>query len=151
MESNFDAYNDDEQIALLNRFEKMLKENQHFFFDVEEFEAIIDYYLENLATEKAKKVIDFSLAQHPTSSSLKIKQAQFFVASHKPNKALEILNTIEAFEPFNGDIFLTKAHVHSQLRQHLKAIENYYKALKLIDDLSEKTNIKIQIAFEYEN
>ena len=153
MGDNFDSYNSDESdyTASLDRFEDMLKANEAYFFDVEEFEVLVDYYLDKSDTKKAKKAIDFSLLQHPTSSILKLKKAQFLAAIHKPNKALAILNSLEQLEPFNAEIYSIKADIHSQLRQHNKAIENFYKALKLIGDKSEKTNIKISIAFEYEN
>lgn len=152
MEDDFDSYNDDDDYtASLSRFERMLRKNEHYFFDVEEFEMLIDYYLEKSDTNKAKKAIDISLEQHPASSILKLKKAQFLAAIHKPNKALEIINALEMLEPFNSELFSIKANVHSQLRQHLKAIENYYKALKLISDRSEKANIYINIAFEHEN
>ena len=108
MEEDFNQYNEDEDYAAsLDRFEQMLKKNEHYFFDVEEFEILIDHYLEKTDTKKAKKVIDISLKQHPTSSTLKLKKAQFLTAIHKPNKALEILNSLEVLEPFNSEIFWT--------------------------------------------
>jgi tetratricopeptide (TPR) repeat protein len=152
MKEDFNEHNEDQDYSeSLNRFEQMLKKNEHYFFDVEEFEILIDHYLEKIDTNKAKKVVDISLQQHPSSSTLKLKKAQFFAATHKPNKALEILQVIELLEPFNVEIFSIKASIHSQLRQHHKAIENYYKALKLVSDEAEKTNILIHIAFEHEN
>lgn len=152
MRDDFDSYNDEnDYTASLDRFEKMLKANETYFFDVEEFEILVDHYLDKSDTEKAKKALDISLLQHPTSSNLKLKKAQYLAAIHKPNEALAILNALELLEPFNDEIYSVKAGIHSQLRQHLKAIESFYKALKLISEKSEQTNIKISIAFEYEN
>ena len=54
----------------VNRFEKMINENSLLFFDSFEFENIINYYLENGKTEYARKAIELSLSQHPTSSNL---------------------------------------------------------------------------------
>jgi len=152
MEEDFDPYFEgNNQLELSNRFERMLEMDDNYFFDVEEFEDLIDYYLNQSEIKKAKQVIDFSLIQHPTSCSLKLKQAQFYTETHQPNKALEILNIAENLEPFNSEISLTKANIYSQIRQHNKAIENYFKAVKLIDDSNEKANIYLNIAFEYEN
>ena len=53
---------------------------------------ILDHYLEKSDAIKAQKVIDISLLQHPTSTTLKLKKAHFLAATHKPNKALNILN-----------------------------------------------------------
>ena len=152
MDEDFDPYSEgSDDLELSNRFEQMLETNESYFFDVEELEDLIDYYLEKNELEKAKKAIDFALYQHPNSSELKIKQAQYLVENHQPNKGLDILNALENMEPFNHELFLTKANIYSQIRQHQKAIENYYKAVKLIDDKNEKSNIYFSIAFEYEN
>ena len=132
MEENFDSYNDDaDYAASINRFEQMLNENHQYFFDVEEFEDLISYYMEMNENEKAKKAIDISLEQHPGSSSLKIKYAEYLASIHKPNKALEILNAIEILEPFNPENQIIKGSIYSQIRQHNKAIDAYNKALKL--------------------
>ena len=152
MEEDFNQQSEEEDYAeSLNRFEQMLQKNEHYFFDVEEFEILIDHYLDKTDTKTAKKVIDISLAQHPTSTILKLKNAQFLAAIHQPNKALELINSIELLEPFNAELFVIKANIHSQLRQHHKAIENYNKALKIVTNKSEKANILLPIAFEYEN
>jgi len=152
MDEDFDPYNEgNDDLELSNRFEQMLEMNEHYFFDVEEFEDLIDFYLEKNEMEKANKAIEFALYQHPNSSALKIKQAQYLIENHQPNKGLDILNALENMEPFNHELYLTKANIFSQIRQHQKAIENYYKAAKLIDDKTEKTNILFNIAFEYEN
>ena len=131
MEDNFDSQNEEnDYTASVDRFEEMLKQNESYFFDVEVFETIIDHYLDKTDIEKAKQAINISLLQHPTSSNLKLKEAHFLAATHKPNKALQILNNLELLEPFNPEIFSIKARIHSQLRQHNKAIENFYKAFK---------------------
>src|SRR5690554_6200112 len=152
MEENFDSYNEEEDYAAaVNRFEKMLSNNQNYFFDVEEFEDLINYYLDINDHEKAEKALNFSLNQHPDSVTLKIKLAEFLASTYKPNKALEILSSVEHIEPFNPDIHIIKGQIYNQIRQHNKAIEAYNKALKFITDSNEKNTLKMQIAFEYEN
>jgi len=152
MEENFDSYNEENDYKeSLNKFEQMLKQGTSCFFDVEEVEVVIDYYLEKGDKENAKKAIDFALNLHPTSNSLKLKHAYYLAATHKTNKALEILNAIELMEPFNIEIISAKATIYSQLRQHNKAIEYYFKGLKLCNDPIDIANAKINIAFEYEN
>ena len=47
MDEDFDPYNEgNDDLELSNRFEQMLEMNEHYFFDVEEFEDLIDFYLE---------------------------------------------------------------------------------------------------------
>ena len=63
----------------LTRFESMLKTNSVLFFDSEEFEQIIHYYLENGKISLAKKATKLGLEQHPTSTSLKLFQIEMFI------------------------------------------------------------------------
>ena len=82
-------------MTLLNKFEEMLKKNTQYFFDVEEFEEIIDSLIEERNISKALKACKLAISQHPFTISLLIKQAQLFVASNNIKKALEILNKAE--------------------------------------------------------
>ena len=62
----------------LKRFEDMISSGTQQFFDADELEEIIDYYMQWFNLELAKKALDFALDHYPYSSSLKIKLAQFF-------------------------------------------------------------------------
>ena len=61
--------NNEESYAVA-KFESMLKENNILFFDVDEFEEIIEYYLQYGRISKAKRALDIGLSQHPYASSL---------------------------------------------------------------------------------
>ena len=41
----------------ISRYERMLKKNDEYFFDVEEFEMIIDHYLDRNELKKASQVL----------------------------------------------------------------------------------------------
>ena len=56
---NNDAIN---KVAL---FEAMLRDKSFTFFDVEDFELIIEYYLEFDFKKKAKKALEIALDQYP--------------------------------------------------------------------------------------
>ena len=56
MEEDFNQHNEENDYTpSLNRFELMLKKNEHYFFDVEVFEILIDHYLDKSDVNKAKK------------------------------------------------------------------------------------------------
>ena len=63
----------------VDRFEKMINDNSLLFFDSFEFESIVAHYLENGKIEYARKAIDLSLNQHPTSSSLILLKIELLV------------------------------------------------------------------------
>ena len=122
-----DFYNehdeDEELISLIGRFDKMLQSGDYYFFDVDEFEQVIDHYLINNQLDKSDIAIRYALEQHPRSSTFMLRQAQLLISKNKINKALDLLAEVEEMEPENTDVFLTKAGIYSQLKRYEKAIE----------------------------
>jgi len=147
MESPFE-YNEADLKALVKRFEKMLKSNEQYFFDVEEFEEIIDYYLDNQVLSKAKKALDIALAQHPGSSLFLLKQARFFMLSGNAQKALEVLERMQQLDPVNYEVFLTRGAVLLKMKKIREAEAEFRLAMKFSD---EKEDVSANIAFEFEN
>ena len=97
----------DFQIELVSRFDRMLKKDESYFFDVDEFEMIIDYYLENNILNKSNLAIKAAIEQHPGTTTFILRKAQYYVSSNRINKALDLLIKIERLEPENSDIFLS--------------------------------------------
>lgn len=133
----------------INRFEKMLKENEQYFFDVSAFEDILDFYLEINNAKKAFRLIEIATLQHPDSAIILLRKAQLLASDNKPQKALEILSKLESIEPFNVEVYLTKGNIFSQLRQYNKALESFKKALEYAEE--DLDDIYLSIAFEYTN
>ena len=133
----------------INRFEKMLKENEQYFFDVNVFEDILDFYIEINNAKKAFKLIEFASLQHPDSTVILLRKAQLLASTNKPQRALEILSKLEGMEPSNVEIYFTKGNIYSQLRQYNKALESFKRALEYAED--ELDDIYLSIAFEYTN
>ena len=65
---NTPEHNDPNQSV--QRFERMLKNNEFYFFDVEEFEDLVDYYIEIGNPRQALMAIEIGCDQHPSSFSL---------------------------------------------------------------------------------
>jgi tetratricopeptide (TPR) repeat protein len=148
MEDPFDQYPDPETLLLAQRFEQMIKEGQHFFFDVDEFEELIDYYLFNNETRKAESCIKASLKQHPANTNLLLKKVQYLINTDRNDKALNILNDLEGVDYSDFEIHLAKGNLYSQLDKSEKAIEEYNLAVDQAEDTDE---VLSNIAFEYEN
>lgn len=139
----------DDQYDCVERYEAMLHRNDHYFFDVEEFELIIEHYLEQNDLRKARQVLDYAYKQHPGSLDLLFCEAHLMMNMGKLNRALEVLDTIGRMEPMNEDVYLHKAGIYSQLRNYRKAVEHYKRALDLAEEGMD--DILLDLAFEYEN
>src|SRR3972149_2334088 len=102
-----------EQLKLVVRFEDMLNNGNQSFFDVEEFEDIIDYYFEKNDSNKSLQAIDFAINQYPFSTVFFLRKAQIYAAINQSQKALEILSYVESMEPSNTELFMTKGSIYS--------------------------------------
>jgi tetratricopeptide (TPR) repeat protein len=119
------------------------------FFDVEEFELIMDHYLANNEARKAQVVLEHAKAQHPDSVDITFCEALVHMGMGRLNKGLEILDALEKVEPFNEEIQLHKAGIFSQQRNYRRAIEHYRRALQLAEEGLD--DIYLDLAFEHEN
>lgn len=138
-----------DQYDCVERYEAMVSRNDHYFFDVEEFELIIGHYLEQNDARKARAVLDYARRQHPGSPDLMYCEAQVLMALGKLTRALEVLDAIGRLEPLSEDVHIQKAGIYSQLRNHRKAIEHFRIALELAEDGLDE--IHLDLAFEYEH
>jgi len=139
------SHNEDKNFSL-SRFESMLKTNIVLFFDAEEFEDIINYYLENGKVALAKKATKLGLEQHPTSINLKLFQVEMFIFENKLDIADALLDELYRIEGSNEEIFIQKANIFSRRDNHKKAIELLEKALEITEDEADVLNL---IGMEY--
>ncbi len=111
----------------VNRFEKMINENSLLFFDSFEFENIINYYLENGKTEYARKAIELSLSQHPTSSNLILLKIELYINENKINEADKLLTSILIDENINEEVYILKANILSKKKLFLSVSNNCHE------------------------
>jgi tetratricopeptide (TPR) repeat protein len=132
----------------VERFETHVELKESLYFDVNDFEEIMEYYMMAGDFKKALRVSGMASRVHPGATSLMLKKAQILAALNREERALKILSEVEILEPYNNDVFLTKGAVFSQMRDYEKAIEEYSKAVGSAD---EPDYVYCNIAFEYEN
>lgn len=116
------------------KFESMLKTNDIYFFDAVEFETIIEHYLNIAKHSLAKKAVQLSLEQHPTSIQLKLMKVEILIFENKLEEAVKMLRDIEAVEPHNDEVFIQKALILSKKKQHVEAIVVLKESLDFIED-----------------
>lgn len=148
MSEDFDWIDDNNVNELIQRFEKMLAAGLHFFFDVSEFESIIDYFIDFQEFDKANLAVESAMQQHPSVSSFNIKSAKLLALVGNFYEALEELNKIELIEPPGEELYISKAEIYSMMNKHELSIEQYEKAIPLS---ANPEDIYSVIAFEYEN
>ena len=141
----FEEFEDNKNLSL-TRFEKMLKTNRILFFDSNEFENIISYYLENGKINLAKKAIKLGLEQHPDSSNLALFEIEIFIFENKLDNAEKLLDDLILSEPSNEEVYIQKANIYSKRKLHKKAIVCLNKILQFNTENAEVYSL---IGIEY--
>ncbi len=150
MNDNQESYFEEEGILQsISRFEEMISGKGVYYFDVYEFENIIDYYLDQHNFSVAQSAIERGLMQHPYSSSIKIRLAQVYIQNGKPSKGLSYLREIEPVEISNCDFFLLKGTALNVLGKKELAHVAFDKAIQLAYE--DKDEIIYSIALSYLN
>jgi len=103
---------DDEFDDIVKRYEQFLNGNGSGYFDVEELESIVDYYLRKGRTKDSSNAIEFGLQLHPASASLKTKRAKLYLVAGDVQKAFRILESIAD----SGDYEVTLLRIETLLR-----------------------------------
>ncbi|HMB64836.1 MAG TPA: tetratricopeptide repeat protein [Eudoraea sp.] len=116
------------------KFESMLKTDDVYFFDAEDFEDIIHHYLNNGKISLAKKAIKIGLQQHPGSIELKLLHVEVLVFENSLELAEKILDQLQLLESTNEEIYVQRANIYSKKDNHEAAIILLKRALELAED-----------------
>lgn len=113
------------------KFESMLKTDDVYFFDAEDFEDIIHHYLNNGKISLAKKAIKISLQQHPDAMELKLLDVEVLVFENNLEIAEKILDELQLLDSKNEEIYIQRANIYSKKDNHEAAVILLNKALEL--------------------
>ena len=96
------------------KFESMLKTNKFLFFDVDEFESIIIYYLESGNVSLSNKAIKMALDQYPENLSISLLNIESLITQNKIDEAEKLVNRIFEIEKNNPEIIIQKSKIFSK-------------------------------------
>lgn len=150
MSEDFQWNSERHDAFLAERFERMLNEGDHAYFDAEEFEAIIEHYQDHFDAQHIRLAIEHAIRQHPDNVQLRIRYARQLAIDSRFIESLEILNKLEVTEPNDVDVIMTKGTVYSMMMEYKKAVDTYKSALPLVDE-EELEEVYATIGYEYEN
>lgn len=118
----------------ISKFESMLKTDDVYFFDAEDFEEIIHHYLNNGKIFLGKKAIQIGLEQHPNSLELKLLQVEVLTFEDKYEAAERLLDEIQNIDVHNEEIYIQRANIQSKQDNHQEAVNLLLEALHLTDN-----------------
>jgi len=115
--------------------EELLKKYEDFaagispagYFDVEEFESIINHYLFLGSIEKAATALEIGLKQHPASSDLQIKRAKILLLDNQAEQAYQILQSLTEQGDYESTILKIDALLKLNRNDEASAVvENFF-------------------------
>ena len=146
-EENEYLFGEEETLDIVQKYEDMLKRNRSIFFDVVEFENIIDYYLNNENAQRASQAVDIATSMHPYSSEIQIKKAELLIIDKKYAEALSILKFLVKIEPDNGEVFFLKGQAHLEQGEAKLAHEAFWHSTQCFTE--DKVDLLYRIGSLY--
>ena len=150
-EDSFFSEEDDEVTELVKRYEAAKANRSTNFFDISDFESIIDYYIEIFNFNKALEVIVQATKQHPQSSTIQLKKAHVLVERGQPLKSMKILRDIEVLESGNPEFYILKGTAYSLIGDITKALKSYNKAVESGVDNEEEILYGIALSLQHQS
>jgi len=147
MNDNFDELSS-EDLDLINRFEQMLESNKSIFFDLSDYETIIDYYANSFNYSQALVACDVGIAQYPFSTQLLIDKAQVLAMLGAFDEALVLVEEVAELEPDNEDVPLTRGIIFNQKGDFALAINCFKQA---VEQSEVKDDIYFNIGLSYQS
>lgn len=125
--NRFKNYDSDVKEAVL-AFEQNQDEGGHRYFDEDDMEMVIDYYLETNDLHMLESSVDYAASLFPDSNEIALRRSHLLCARQQYAEALQILTRLENVEPNNCDVLYALGAVYSAMEQPRRAIEYYERA-----------------------
>ena len=119
---------------LVKKFEEMVENNAELYFDTEEYEDIIIYYLEMGDISYAEMATNYALKLHPNSLELKIKKFEVLLELENYTQAKELMQELKESSMESTDFLVCCAKYYSNLGNPRRAIEYCLQALELEEE-----------------
>lgn len=130
MNDEFELPDDATVQALVQKYEKMRRRGESWFFDLDQVSTISEAYFMRGKFAKALSAANFGLEIFPDAIPLKLRRAQLLASMDKLKIALLELQAILNVEPYNEQAHLSIASVYGQLNKIEQAVEHYHKAVE---------------------
>ena len=136
---------DDESNDIVKRYEQFLSGKATGYFDVEELENIVEYYLRHGRTKDCTKALELGLQLHPNNNALKTKRAKIYLATGDEKKAFRLLDSLT--ETTDYEVILLKIEVLTRLGRIKEA--RIISDKLVADESNDLDNVCLDIAYIY--
>ena len=121
---------DDDIVGAVNRFKRSLISGRSKYFDVAEFEGIVEQLLEEGDLKGSEIAARQGIQIHPNAVPLHLKYAQVLINTGKYEKSLRYLQVAEEVDANNPDVHLLKGSARMVMGNEPEALMSFKKAIK---------------------
>jgi len=139
--------NEEDLNEAVNRFKRSLISGRKKYFDVSEFEGIVEQLLEEGDINSSEIAAKQGIQIHPNAVALHLKYAQVLLNKGKFEVAIKHLQLVEKVESTNPDVHLIKGTAWLVLGDEKKAAKSFNRAIKTAD--AELDDILYHVASAY--
>lgn len=145
MKNDLSSYFEEpEFIQLLKKYEGMVKNHTHLYFDTDDLTDLADYYIYIGKEEEADKVMEYSLQLHPNNTDALIYKVRKLYFSGNKEEAYKLLGKIE--NPADREVMFLKAELLIEEKKYFEA-ELVYQ--ELAETEGESLNVLRDITICY--
>lgn len=130
MSDRFKKYEDDEVRETVLAYEAVRASGGSRYFDIDEMEIVIDYYLDQNDIEHLDEAVRYAEQLFPDASSIRLRRVHLLCAKGLYERALPILKALQREEPDNGDVHYAFGVIYGAMSQPQQAIRHYLLAAK---------------------
>ncbi len=124
------ARSEDDSKEIVARYEAfMSNRGSSGYFEVEEMENIVDYYLQKGHTIESSKALEFAFRLHPNNLNLLSKRAKIYLATGDHHKAYKILESLGSQADYETNLLKIDALIRLERDK-----EAYMLAHQLIEE-----------------
>ena len=139
----------DEILRKVVLFEDMLSEKSFTFFDVEDYENIIDYYIDLEMHEKVNAALDFGLNQFPNDLTLSLIKVEVLNSKQLVDDSYMLLKSLKQFYPNNIEVLYNLGKIYA-ITDRIQTAKNYFEnAFDLIRVNDSYNDLLSDIAYEF--
>lgn len=144
-----DSFLDDYEIQeLIERFENQLENDRLSYFDVDELNIMIDYYIQHDDIEKINILADMAMKYHSESPIIYNIMAKKYLSVQDAHNAIKYLKE-EDNNTEDPDYHVNLGYCYGLLNKHKESIIAYKKAIKLLGENESVADIYGSIGTEY--
>lgn len=146
----FEKHQDKRIKELVLQYEQALKNGESIFFEEQDLDDVILYFLNELDYEKAMDLADEGIDRFKYSATFYNHKAEILKEISQYDEALEVLEQAEIFSPNEMSILLNRVDIYAVLDRFEEAVALLEKALDQVVGV-EKAELYLEIADIYED